>query len=145
MLTKEWALLVVAAGRGLPLTPVQLQKALFLLGRNLNEEQLRTAKFYSFRAYDYGPFNQQIYSDAEQLRAVGLITITPFAGSPNRDYSATPAGLDRARILREVLGPEVTSYLDRVVEWVRSLSFTALVRAIYRDYPEMKENSVFRD
>ena len=35
-------------------------------------------------------------------------------------------------------------YLDRVVPWVQSLSFDALVRAIYKEYPHMAQNSVFR-
>ena len=35
-------------------------------------------------------------------------------------------------------------YISRVFQWVRALSFEQLVRAIYAQYPEMKENSVFR-
>jgi len=44
-----------------------------------------------------------------------------------------------------MLSDEVRKYLDDVVEWTRSLSFTELVKAIYQDYPDMKANSVFRD
>jgi uncharacterized protein YwgA len=142
---KEWTLLVVAAGKGLPLSPVHLQKALFLLGRNLSSEQLQVAEYYPFKPYDYGPFNSEVYKDAQQLRDEGLVVIEPFAGARYRDYSATPAGLDRAKALREELEPVVTEYLDNVVAWARSLSFTALVRAIYKDYPDMKVKSVFRD
>jgi uncharacterized protein YwgA len=142
---KDWTLLVIAAGKGSTLTPVQLQKSLFLLSRNLTRTQLQVAEFYSFKAYDYGPFNAQIYSDAKQLRDEGLVIIDPMDGARYRDYSATVPGLTSAEQLRTELGAEVRDYLDEVVAWTRSLSFDALVRAIYRDYPEMKANSVFRN
>ena len=35
------------------------------------------------------------------------------------------------------------SYLEKVVDWVSSLSFPELVRAIYAKYPQYKANSVF--
>jgi uncharacterized phage-associated protein len=145
MKPKDWTLLVVAAGKGQALTPVQLQKALFLLGKNLSSKQLRVADFYPFRAYDYGPFNAQVYSDAKHLRDEGLIIIDPMDAVRYRYYSATVAGSERSEQLRAELRADVRDYLDRVVAWVRSLSFTALVQAIYRDYPEMKANSVFRE
>ena len=144
-MAKDWTLLVIASAQGRPLSPVQLQKALFLLGRNLSTQQLHTSDFYEFRAYDYGPFNQQVYIDAQTLRDEGLIVIDPNAGVRYRDYGATPAGLEAARKLRQPLNSDVTAYLDKVVTWVGALSFTALVKAIYRDYPDMKANSVFRD
>jgi uncharacterized protein len=142
---KDWTLLVVAAAEGRPLTPVQLQKALFLIARNLTNEQRETALFYNFKPYDYGPFDQHVYQDAEQLRNEGLIIIDPSSGVTYRDYTATPLGLKSAQNLRSRLESPVCDYLDRVVAWVRSLSFNALVQAIYRHYPEMRANSVFRD
>ncbi|MEO6022952.1 MAG: hypothetical protein ABIP64_07525, partial [Burkholderiales bacterium] len=73
MEARDWTLLVLAkAGE---LQPVQLQKSLFLLGRNLNEHQLATGNFYNFEAYDYGPFSSGIYADAEMLEQGKLIII----------------------------------------------------------------------
>jgi uncharacterized protein YwgA len=142
--TKDWTLLVIASGRGRPLSPVQLQKAVFLLARNLTDEQRRTSSFYNFRPYDYGPFDAQVYRDAEQLRDDGLIVVDPSGGVAYRDYSATPQGVERADELRKQLNDKVIEYLDKVVAWVSSLSFTALVQAIYKAYPDMKAHSVFR-
>ena len=48
----------------------------------------------------------------------------------------------RALQLREA-NPRAAAYLDQVVKWALSLSFTQLVRAIYEQYPEMREKSVF--
>lgn len=145
MKPKDWTLLVIAAAKGQPVTPVQLQKALFLLARNLSDEQRGGAALYAFRPYDYGPFDAQVYRDAEQLRQEGLVIIDPSSGVAYRDYSATVDGLDRSSQFRKELDENVRDYLDSVVTWVRSLSFNALVQAIYTDYPDMKVNSVFRD
>jgi len=123
------------------MAPVQLQKALFLITRNLSEAQ-RGGASYQFRAYDYGPFDSAVYSDAEALQRDGLIRITN-GNQPFRTYSITDLGAMEAHRLRLSLAPEVADYLDRVGDWVRGLSFGELVRAIYALYPEMKANSVF--
>ena len=144
MRRKDWTLLVIAAARGESVSPVQLQKALFLIAENLTPGQRGTTSFYHFVAYDYGPFDQTAYADAEVLEREGLIRIysQPYR---YRVYVSTPTGSNRAEVLRQELAVEVVEYLDRVVDWVRSLSFNDLVRAIYRSYPQMKVNSVFAE
>lgn len=144
MTPKDWTLLVIASACGKEVSPVQLQKTLFLIGRNLTPAKRMTAKFYGFRAYDYGPFDKTIYEDAEKLRDEGFVLIYPETGSL-RSYIALPAGIQRADQLRSTLDAGVVAYLDNTVAWARSLSFNDLVRAIYRDYPETRANSVFRD
>ncbi len=95
MTPKDWTLLVIASARGKEVSPVQLQKTLFLIGKNLTPAQRRSATFYNFRAYDYGPFDRTIYDHADELRNEGLILIYPESGSL-RGYIALSAGLDRA-------------------------------------------------
>jgi uncharacterized protein YwgA len=143
MTRKDWTLLVIAAARGKALSPVQLQKTLFLIGANLSDDARRTKRFYNFRAYDYGPFAREIYDDAEQLSREGLVLVYPETGS-YRNYIATSAGIQRADELRKDLSGDVVIYVDEVVKWAHSLSFNDLVRAIYQQYPEMKAQSVFR-
>ena len=140
---EDWTLLVLAAAGGEPLEPVALQKALFLVAKNVPADERR--RFYKFRAYDYGPFCANVYSDAEELQAIGLAEIECPTMARHRHYRATPEGIDRANTLRTELRPETTAYLDRMVPWVRSMPFQDLVRAIYKAYPEMRANSVFRD
>ncbi len=142
MQNKDWMLLVVAAAKGEPLSPVQLQKSLFLLSRNLTPEQLNRDSLYDFQPYDYGPFDRAVYTDAERLEAAGLLTINP--GGRNRTYSVTPHGLEAANNLREDLDAAAAKYVEDVVNWVLPLAFGDLVRAIYKSYPEMREKSVFR-
>lgn len=135
---KGWTLLAIAAARGEPLDPAQLQKCLFVLGRERPADVGRD--FHKFGPYHYGPFAATVYRDAEALEEEGLVTIT--ATESVRKYRATPDGLKEAQRLRQQAS-DATRYLERVVAWARSLSFQALVRAIYAKYPEQRANSVF--
>src|SRR5437016_11397384 len=99
MIPKDWALLVIASARGEQLSPVQLQKALFLIGRNLTPQQRCGRDFYNFRAYDYGPFDSSIYNDAVRAQAEGFVRIIDPLQS-HRAYSATELGLFEAQRLR---------------------------------------------
>lgn len=131
--------MVLAEAGGAPVSPVQLQKALFLIGENLHPD-----RFYHFKPYDYGPFSREVYSDAQELANMGLVSITdPLGGY--KTYAATLAGLNHARERRAQLDASAQEYLSKVVTWVRSLSFKELVVAIYTAYPQMRENSVFRE
>lgn len=137
MTKRDWTLLAIAAADGEPLSPVQLQKILFLLG----EFKLKGKRFYRFVPYNYGPFDPEIYRDAETLEAEGLISIT--SGGRWKGYAATPRGLAVADRINA--NPDAKDYLRRVVTWARSLSFQELLRAIYARFPEYRANSVFQD
>ena len=141
---RDWLLLVIAAANGHSVSPVQLQKALFLIGRNLSAAQLRCKSFYDFRPYDYGPFDSYIYRDAERLQEEGNVIITAPSTRTYREYVATTVGLEKARLVKDQLDATTQGFLENVVKWVRAVSFSELVRAIYRAYPEMKVNSVFQ-
>src|SRR5947199_8004379 len=69
---QDWILMALA--QKTPLDPVQIQKALFLMGREMADEVGQD--FYQFRPYNYGPFDQRIYQDIEQLALRGHIAIT---------------------------------------------------------------------
>lgn len=139
---ENWTLLTLAAA-DTPLQPVQLQKSLFLLSRNVRSKVLGR-NFYTFEPYDYGPFCKDIYGDTEILEAKNLAKITRPPVSRFNTYSVTPEGSAIADDLRQHLSAKVVDYLDRVVGFVQSVSFSQLVSAIYKAYPEMRKNSVFR-
>lgn len=71
---KDFLLLAVAAGEE-PLTPVQLQKSLFLI----SEANLAavTTPLYEFEPYHYGPFCPSIYDDVISLKNEGLVIRVP--------------------------------------------------------------------
>jgi hypothetical protein len=140
---KDWTLLTIAAAKGEPLSPVQLQKSLFLISQNLTAAQRKCKQFYEFKPYDYGPFSAAIYSDANILELERLVEISMQVAS-HRVYIATIAGIARAAELRSGLDEVAVKYLDAVVSWARHNSFETLIKSIYKTYPEMRRNSIFR-
>ena len=141
---QDWTLLAVSASKGEGLSPVQLQKTLFLLGKHLSAAELGPS-YYEFEPYNYGPFDVSIYQDAEALSGKGLIAITRAAERSWPMYQPTGLGTSTASKLRAEVSPHAIQYLDQVISWVQRLSFRDLVRAIYAEYPEYRANSVFRD
>lgn len=139
----KWTLLALALAHERGLSPVQLQKSLFLLGKNLNNEVLGS-DYYQFEPYNYGPFDVAVYQDAEHLSRQGFVTITRTAERRWPLYQITEAGASAARQIQTQVASEVMQYLERVVAWTQRLSFRQLVKAIYARYPEMRERSVFQ-
>lgn len=135
-------LLATLLHAGTGLSPVQLQKTLFLLGKRRSKAMGRG--FYEFEAYHYGPFCPQVYRDAEDLAGFGYIEIDETNGRRLRKYQLTEQGVKLATNTAATLDPEAVEYLKRLVAWVKPLSFHQLVRAIYHEYPEMRANSVFQ-
>ncbi len=134
----ETVLAILASANGQPLTPVQLQKAAFLLDRN------GVARGFQFRPYDYGPFDRVVYDEAVALAERGLVSINPAQWGRWNVYAATAEGIEAGREILDDLPPEHAGYVREVVKWVRNQSFASLVKSIYQQYPDMKENSVFQ-
>ena len=138
----DWVLLVTTLGDGTPMTPVQLQKSVFLAGRLLPSAQAQK-DFYTFEPYNYGPFCAAIYRDAEALAGQGLLNISVSPSGGWRQYCATPSGRAKAEEMQKTLPPEEAEYLKRLVDWVRSVPFAQLLRTIYERWPDYKVNSIF--
>ena len=141
---EQIALVLLSLADGQPFTPVQIQKALFLASNKV-PNAFRDDSRYDFQPYDYGPFDWQVYSDAENLKHEGLAQIDQQPGSRWRTYAASQAGLTAGRRLADRLTPDQRAILEKIVKLVRNLSFNELVSAIYRAYPDMRVRSVFRD
>ncbi len=135
---------MLGAAGGAPLSPVQLQKSLFLIGENLKPADTDYSQgYYAFEPYDYGPFDSDVYADAEALAATGLATITPHPARSFFQYAATPEGVARASELEKSIPPVARQYVHDVVAWARDRSFSEIVRAIYQKYPKQRARSVF--
>ena len=139
---EDWTLLVLAAAEGEFLTPAQLQKSVFLLGKE--QQKFVGTDFYEFVPYAFGPYCASVYHDAEELERQGLAEIYMSRAGRWREYRATPIGRNRARELGTEI-PEVVSYVSERVNWARQQTFQSLIREIYKMYPEYRVNSVFRD
>ncbi len=141
MRREDWTLVAIdnAGTRGL--TPVQIQKVLFLLGKEIPTAV--SDSFYLFIPHNYGPFSKQVYSDAERLAVNGLVAIErPIGGY--QEYRITAAGANVARALVAQADPRAITYLRNVVSWAQNQTFSGLIRAIYNKYPEFRANSVFQ-
>jgi len=136
----EWLLIALAHRRGEVMTPVQVQKAMFLM--DAEAKQFVGEKFYQFVPYNYGPFDADVYNDLALLEREGLVASVP-TDRGWKMFAATPAGVIAAAKVQQGADAKAVAYLQKVVDWVASLSFTALVRAIYEKYPKYKANSVF--
>ena len=142
MESKDFVLLVVAAGKDKALTPVQLQKSLFLISdADLPETP---NPLYKFEPHHYGPFDADIYGDADLLQEGGLVLRVPSRHGSWIETVITPDGSSRASSLEKKLSEPTIEYIHNVVEWVQSQSFSGLLRTIYSMYPQYRENSVFR-
>jgi uncharacterized protein YwgA len=139
MKRRDWVLVVLSVADRWTLTPVQLQKSLFLLGKRYRT--LVGSKFYRFKPYAYGPFDQSVYRDATDLAQEGLISIDS-AGERQRRYVATLTGIEYAKQLPKF--SDIEQPATEIVTWVQSRSFSELVSDIYSAYPEMRKNSIFR-
>ena len=142
MLREDWLLLVVAAGDK-TLTPVQLQKTLFLVG----QEGLPDASnpYYKFTPYHFGPFDPAIYQDADKLHGEDLLVRHRSAEGTWVDTAITGSGRTKALTLEEELPDRVVAYIHKLVSWAQRLSFRELVSAVYSKYPDFRANSVFQD
>lgn len=143
MKQREFVLATLASAKGAPLTPVQLQKFLFILDRAIGAT-VRGSGF-TFRPYHYGPFDRDVYSTMGELRQQDLAEISESLGAL-RTYRLTDAGEVEGRAIADAkLDQRSRDYASAVGNFVRSHSFASLVSSIYKAYPDMKVNSVFRE
>ncbi len=129
----------LAAAEGNTLSPLQLQKSLFLVGQGLTG--LVGADFYNFQPRAYGPFAAAVYHDAEYQQFQGLVAIHPHPRT-KREFSLTPAGSNWAQMLIADLHPDAVRYYCEVVQWVQSQTFQELTQAVYEQFPAFARRSV---
>jgi uncharacterized protein len=138
----ELLLVALASGGKHEHTPVQVQKLMFLIEKNVGK-QIGGGSHFEFTPYDYGPFDPSIYELLRQMEAEQL-AVSSMTNRGWKKYSLTDAGLERAASSSSQLNLTVSSYINKVSEFVRTLSFSDLVSAVYKAYPEMRVNSVFK-
>ena len=143
MLTRQdWLLLALSMSPGGVLSPVQIQKALFLFGQEVGG--MLGTDFYSFEPYDYGPFDAAVYDDLRRMTNAGQVREDWDPGRNWKSYTITMAGRRAALALEMKSDARLTEFLERIVVWVKGRSFSELLRSVYAAYPEFAVNSVFR-
>ena len=132
---------LAAAGENVTFSPVQVQKLFFLIDRKV--AHLVGGPHFNFQPYDYGPFDQQVYGTLDGLALNGFV-LKQSTGR-YRNYALTPDGYRNGVANLKLLPSQAVSYLTRLTAWIRDLNFQQLVSTIYREYPDMKVNSVFKE
>lgn len=147
------ALLYVKGKWSRPGDPVEgalrMMKAVFLLSL---ETRLRRYRGYRFRAYKFGPFADEVYTDLEKLRAKGLVDIS----GPWREKDAarrkassvrfklTAEGLSAAKGIVERVrraDPDLVDEIRRVKSKLSWATRDEFLRYVYARYPEMTTKS----
>jgi len=139
---RDITLLVIESAGAEGLSPIQIQKGIFLIGESHLSEL--PSDFYEFYPYNYGPFCEEVYHDADALVEEGMVFNMPVGGQSWSRYVIAPKGRDRAEAIRNEDVGELVQYIKAIVEWVGSLTFSELLRAIYAKYPDYSVNSVFQ-
>ena len=136
----EVMLAALASGAHEDFSPVQLQKLMFLVDRNIGSHL--GGPFFNFEPYDYGPFDVAVYNQFSTIAALEMGEC--HGDGKGRRYRLNDEGRARGQEALAKLQPEIRHYIKSVAELVQKVSFTTLVSSIYKHYPEMKANSVFR-
>ena len=139
----EYVLAILSTGDGANYSPVQVQKMFFILDQEIPGE-IEGPRF-DFEPYDYGPFDKAVYEDLRVGQADELVAIEEAPYGRWNEYRATDRGIEKARALQLQINKDQLEFLKELSAWIRRLSFPQLVSAIYKDYPEMRENSIFVD
>jgi hypothetical protein len=143
MTRKDAVIVAMAVSGGAPHSPVQIQKLMFLLDRKI--PSLFQGRKFNFKPYNYGPFDQAVYGDLQLLADEGHVEILEITELRHRTYRLTPSGQRHGQLLLQQMDGKLRGYIERISEFVRSVSFSELVSAIYHEYPDMKKNSVFQE
>lgn len=142
MIRQDYLLMMLAAGEGKFFQSSHIQKAMFRLGKIYLA--LEPELWYNFRAWDYGPFDEQIYKDLQDLAEDEMIFIQPVSPAGGKGYATTVAGWKKGTELLWSLPSHRRAYIFELAQYVLSMSFAQLVGVFRREYPEMFENSVFK-
>lgn len=128
---------------------LRMMKAVFLLSL---ETRLCRYRGYRFRAYKFGPFADEVYTDLDKLRARGLVEISgPWKEKdPARRkassvrFRLTPEGIDAAKRVVERVRKSDPDLIDEIRRVKAKLSWATrdeFLRYVYARYPEMTTRS----
>ncbi len=129
---------MAAGGPGARFNPVQVQKNLFLIDREIPDRV--AGPHFNFEPYDHGPFDKAVYEVLDSLAREDQVSIDRT--NRYRTYTLTGSGFERGTAVLGELPEPVARYMREAARWVRSLTFGRLLAPIYQHYPDMEVNSI---
>ncbi len=118
---RDWLLLAITADDDSGLSPVQLQRSLFLVSQK--REKHIGPGFYEFELRESGPFSKDLYVDLDALVAAGHVMKKWQPGCPWSVFRSTDISRTWAKELRPKAKKEALSYLEEAVAWVKQQTF----------------------
>ncbi len=137
MTRRDWLLLLIESD----IDPIRIQKGMFLFAM---ESDAPADQKYEFQPYNWGPFAQPIYADLEELQRAGFIERTQVPGASYYRYRRTEAGNMRAGAIAHRAHTELVQAIGEARAAVTGVDFDALLRRVYRKYPEFASKSLFK-
>lgn len=144
MTKQDWLLLIIDAMGENPASPMEIQKALFLLGKNLNDQDRQCDNFYEFRAGDLGPEYIEIYEHTRVLESEKMIFIH-FTLNGYSEFEIRVKGHKKASQLQLLLSEKTNKYIEDVIKWLRSTPYSLVIASILNNFPEMGAKAIFRN
>lgn len=129
---------MAAGGMKAQFNPVQIQKLFFIFDRVIPDKI--NGPHFAFAPYHFGPFDKAVYDELYALRRTGKVDID-HARRYQR-YSLTETGFALGEKALMVCPPSIARYFRDVAQWIQSLTFQELLKAIYARFPEMAQNSL---
>lgn len=141
MTRNDLVLTALVPAKGAPYQPAQVQKLFFLIDQNISE--YIEGPHFNFEPRGYGPFDQDVCEELRELAAEGHVDICPEKTWTT--YRLTPEGQRQGEEFLASLPKSIHDYIESISSFIHNLSFTQLVSAVYRAYPEMRVNGVFQN
>lgn len=114
-------------------SPVQVQKLFFLLDKRLD------LNFFDFKPYHYGPYSHELTNLLDTMSAFDeSIEKKDINGITHYQLSASYLSNTQSW-----MSEKQRKFILSMIGFVKKLSFKQLCMAIYKEFPEMAENSVF--
>jgi hypothetical protein len=132
---RDWVLFLLALREASePLDPVRIQSGMFVLSHDLDFGGEQT---YVFQLVDAAPYSPLVSADLEALEEDGLVARHMVAGYTWSEFTATPAGLERAELLIEHMSAPELDLLRRISRLKREelrLGFRDLMEYVHANY-----------
>ncbi|MGA7732570.1 MAG: hypothetical protein WCD37_15025 [Chloroflexia bacterium] len=139
---KDLILLFLAVANNRPITPVQLQKGIFLLQEELPPDFIKFEP-YRFEPWKWGPYSVAIYTDVFELASRGYVVADkPNARDYPQEYRATGHGIEYGTQILTKIPEKINKQIRSIVSKVQNTQFASLLRELYAKYPDYAVNSV---
>ena len=129
---------MAAGGAKAQFNPVQAQKLFFIFDRVIPDKI--DGPHFAFAPCHFGPFDKDVYHELYALRRTGQVAINHARRYPC--YALTETGFRLGEETLRACPPSTARYFRDVAQWIQSLPFPELLKAIYARFPDMAQNSL---